>query len=111
GAKRSKLEHCAFGLRPGIWPPVRKMDDRFAGPYAIEIRVSSQSFAQAARAAFFEQVGVLRDEWAAPGLEPSLEPGDWLVLGRQASRNPAQWIQGDGWFGLYGKATIGYFGP
>src|SRR4051812_11599951 len=61
---------CAFALAPAGWPEqYAKDDDRDFGPYAIEIRVSRESFQQAAREANFEQVGTLRTAWEAPEFE------------------------------------------
>ncbi|HEX9493860.1 MAG TPA: hypothetical protein VGA33_11400 [Thermoanaerobaculia bacterium] len=109
-AQSQQLAPCAFGLRPNGWPRVHgREDDRDFGEYAITIWVTHQSFRDAARDGFFERVDALRKEWHAPEALPHNKPTDWMVLGRQASRDDATWIRSAGWFGLRGTTTVGYY--
>jgi len=104
-----QIAPCAFGLRPKGWPRIHgREDDRDFGKYAITIRVTRQSFREAARLGFFQRVDALRKEWNAADALPQKKPTDWMVLGRQASRDDATWIRSDGWFGLRGATTVGY---
>jgi hypothetical protein len=105
-----QLAPCAFGLRPKGWPRLHgHEDDRDLGEYAITIWVTHQSFRDAAHDGFFKRVDALRNEWRDQDALPHNRPTDWLVLGRQASRDDAKWIRAPGWFGLSGATTIGYY--
>ncbi len=109
-ARPQQLAPCAFGLRPKGWPRVHgREDDRDFGEYAITIWVQHQSFRDAARAGFFERVDALRKQWGAPEALAHNKPTDWMVLGRQASRDDATRIRSAGWFGLRGTTTVGYY--
>jgi uncharacterized protein YbdZ (MbtH family) len=106
-----RLAPCAFGIRPRKWPRAAfPDDDRDFGEYAITVYVTNQRFRDAARDSFFARVDELREEWNAPDALPDHKPTDWMILGRQASRDDAQWIRSENWFGLRGVATVGYYG-
>jgi hypothetical protein len=119
--QKPRIEECAFGLRPEIWPP-RDEPAEELGPYAIEIRLTRQLFREAARDAFFERLDELRKDRNDPDYKP-MGPGDpewqpdaqpsaaWTVTGRLGVPYDAYWIRSDNWFGVKGASQIGLHRP
>ncbi|HEV8432889.1 MAG TPA: hypothetical protein VGR95_05705 [Thermoanaerobaculia bacterium] len=101
------IADCAFGLRPKIWPP-DPADGTAYGRYAIAIRLSRQTFEDAAQHAGFSQVSTLR-KYFSPDAYPDKQPTDSMIDGRMHD-GPAVKVTMSNWSGLEGTTTIRYYG-